>query len=76
MTKSQRTLSNALAMSNFKNNPSVLFRYRLLIMFWEYKKLSWMLRFLMNALCARDTILFSSGASLLDRSLENNFATE
>lgn len=31
---------------------------------------------LMKALCTLETIPFSSGASLLDRILENNFATE
>ena len=43
-------------------------------MLWTYRKLSWMLLFLMNALWHLETKESNRGANLFARSLVNNFA--
>lgn len=43
-------------------------------MFRTYRKLSWMLLFLMNALWHLETKEYNRGANLFARSLVNNFA--
>jgi hypothetical protein len=71
--KSHRTLSKALAMSDLRKKASSFPLCRARIKFWVYRKLSWMLRHFMKALCARDTITFNSGAKRDANSLEMTF---